>query len=83
MTSYRRPHSWTRCAAHSADHKELSELLVCLEQRLLGEQLAQDAAATPHVDGGSVPLLPQQQLRGSESINHYTREKIKKDLVIN
>ena len=75
MTSYRRPDSWTGCAAHSADHKELSELLVCLEQRLLGEQLAKDAATAPHVDGGSVPLLPQQQLRGSESIDHYMRGK--------
>ena len=73
--SYRRPHSWTGCAAHSADHKELRKLLVSLEQRLLGEQLAQDAAAAPHVDRGAVPLLPQQQFWGSEAIKTLFYER--------
>ena len=63
--THRRPVCGARCAAHAADDEQLRKLLVGLEQRLLGEELAEDAAAAPHVDGGAITLLAQQQLGGS------------------
>ena len=63
--THRRPVCGAGRAAHAADDEQLRKLLVGLEQRLLGEELAEDAAAAPHVDGGAVTLLAQQQLGGS------------------
>ena len=63
--THRRPVCGAGRAAHTADDEQLRELLVGLEQRFLGEELAEDAAAAPHVDGGAVTLLAQQQLGGS------------------
>ena len=63
--THRRPVCGAGRAAHAADDEQLRELLVGLEQRFLGEELAEDAAAAPHVDGGAVTLLAQQQLGGS------------------
>ena len=63
--THRRPVCGAGRAAHAADDEQLRKLLVGLEQRLLGEELAEDAAAAPHVDGGAITLLAQQQLGGS------------------
>ena len=63
--THRRPVCGAGRATHAADDEQLRELLVGLEQRFLGEEFAEDAAAAPHVDGGAVTLLAQQQLGGS------------------
>ena len=45
-----------------------------LEQRFLQEEFAQNAAARPDVDGGAVPLLPQEKLgRTVPQGDHFIR----------
>lgn len=58
-----RPDRRGRSAADPADQLQLCQLLVSLEDGALGEELPQDTAAAPDVHRGTVPLLPQQELR--------------------
>lgn len=55
-----RPNGRRGRAAHPADELQLGELVTGLEDGFPCEQLAQDAAATPHVNAGAVALLAEE-----------------------